>query len=275
MKHIIRLIISFCFCPALLVFPQNFFGQHAEDNTIKIVPLAKGEIRGVISDFKGFEWSEIVISVKLKSSDNSLKKEYSTATTPNSKGEFSAKNLPPGVYVIVVFTSSEGIPYINENVKVMSNETTTLDIRLNYGEKCENTDGKTFEITDTDKKEIANQVLEEAILKRNNLEYNQKGEYFLSTENIKPDWIKPLPKIKLKLMTPAEIQAKADSKGDFLYLSFAGFAPKGKCVLVMLVNGWAKGKSSDNYYLSGSGLIFLYLKESGKWIGKYNGGWIS
>lgn len=275
MKRTILLAISFYFCCVLLVSPQNSFAQHAEDKTKEIVPLPRGAISGIITDFNGFEWSRTFILIKMKSSDDPLIKEYSRTTMSNAQGQFTFENLPPGIYTVRANSLSEGFAYVKDNVKVTSNETTKIEAKLTYGEQCESSEGKTIELTDEDKAEIVNQILEDALIKKNIPDYNPKGKFILSTENIKPDWVKPLPKIKLNLMTPDEIQSKADNKGDFLYLSFAEFAPKGKCVLVTLENGWAKGKRSDKYYLSGGGSIFLYHKKAGKWVGEYNGGWIS
>jgi hypothetical protein len=170
--------------------------------------------------------------------------------------------------------------YENENVIVAVAQTTKLNIQVCYG-GCREKDAaiKPIEITDADKAEIVNQVLEKALIGKNLPDYNmlieQKGQIVLSTKNIKPEWIKLPANIKLKFMSEKEIQSKADNTKDFLYLSFAEFKQAKKGVVVTLTNGWAVGKNSGMGYLSGGGNIYIYRIESGKWIGESLGGWIS
>lgn len=263
MKSIYRLLIGSC---ALLFFATNL---SAQQNT--------GKIHGIITDEYGavIPGAAISITTEKDIAENlaSLQTESS-----NDKGEFVLKNVPSGRYKITVELIA--MSYENENVIVAAGQTTKLNIQLCYG-GCGEKDFavKPIEITDADKAEIVNQVLENALVGKNLPDYylltKQKRQTVLSTENIKPEWVKLLPSVKLELMTAKQIQSRANNKKDFLYLSFAEFKQAKKGIVVTLSNSWAVGKNSRTGYLSGGGNIFLYHKESGKWIGKSLGGWIS
>lgn len=253
------------FCVVLFILPLNTWAQQD-----------KGKISGTITDEQG----AIVPGATISFTQKSISGNQATAQTrtSNNEGEFNIENLESGIYNISVDFYG-GMSYENENVSVLANQTTKLNIQLCVG-GCEQDSGnKLTKITDADKADIVNQTLEDALVNKSIADYGmlveQKGEIILSSENISPDWIKSLPNIKLKLMTKSQIQSKADYNRDFLYLSFTKFKQTKKGVIVTLTNGWAVGKHSGMGYLSGGGSIYLYTKESGKWVGKSLGGWIS
>ncbi len=134
-------------------------------------------------------------------------------------------------------------------------------------------------MSDADKAEIVRLTLEDALIKKTIPDYNRLVEggrgIAVSTENIKAEWVPTFRGLKFILLSPAEIQRKADREKDFLYLSFARFRVKGSCVAVTLANSWAVGKNSAMGYLSGGGSVYEYRKHGTKWIGKGIGGWIS
>ncbi|MDQ6788662.1 MAG: carboxypeptidase-like regulatory domain-containing protein [Acidobacteriota bacterium] len=236
----------------------------------------KGKIHGIITDEYGAAapGADITITEKTTESRAGIRTVES-----DSEGKFTLENVTSGAYKISVEFMG-GMSYESESVSVVDGQTTKLEIQVCYG-GCVEKDSvvKPIEITDTDKAEIVNQVLENALVKKNLPDYNllikQKGRIVLSTENIKLEWLKLPPNINLKLMTKKQIQSRADNTKDFLYLSFAEFKQAKRGIVVKLTNSWAVGKNSGMAYLSGGGNIFLYRKESDKWIGKSLGGWIS
>ena len=254
--------VIFYFCAVLFIFVQGSFAQMNPSGTIS----------GVVTDFNGAVFPNVTIKIEFKSSDN---KNYLRVTSSDSQGKFTFENLPAGIYI--VSAEFHGLSYKNDNVKIETDETVKLAVKLTYGGECENSEGKTIELNEADKAFIVNEILERDLTRKKILDYGmlaeQKGKIILSTENIKSDWLKPFP--QLNLMPKDKIQNKADKKGDFLYLSFDEFEIKGQCVVVTFTNSWAVGKNSGHGYLSGGGSQYLYRKEAGKLIGKYIGGWIS
>ena len=261
-SDIIRL--SFVFCISFL-FTINIQAQQVT-----------GKIYGVITDEPGaFAPGATVTAKQISNTQNQVK--IKTAVS-NSEGEFSIDSLEPGTYNISVDYSFIG-SYENENVTVVDNQATKLNIQLCVGGCESSSNSQKIELTDADKADIVNQILEDALVKKRIPDYGmlteQKGEIILSSENIKTEWIKSLPNIKLKVMSEREIQNKADKSKDFLYLSFSNFRIAKKGIVVTMSNGWAVGKHSGMGYLSGGGSVYLYHKESGKWAGESLGGWIS
>lgn len=251
----------------LLLFTQNSLAQQTT-----------GTINGIVRERFGAVIPNLVVAIKQKpSSKETFKNGNSKFTTTDSDGAFTFQNLPPGIYL--VSADFFGMSYKNDNVQVVANQTTKLDVQLVYGGECENSSGRTIELSNADKAIIINEILEDSLLKKEIPDYEllvkQKGEIVLSTENLKPEWVKSFLNVKLKLMSEKEIQEKANNQGDFLYLSFDKFKPKGDCVVVTFTNSWAVGIDSGTGYLSGGGSIYIYRKESGKLVGKYIGGWIS
>lgn len=68
-------------------------------------------------------------------------------------------------------------------------------------------------------------------------------------------------------MTPEEIQKKADSEGNFLYIRFSSINVKDSSnIEVAIDNTWAVGKENSNIvYSSGGGCTYRYYKENEKW----------
>lgn len=238
---------------------------------------AKGSISGTITDVVGAVVPEATVTLTVKSSENIS--ELKRTVVSNENGLFNFANVPAAIYEITIESGLIGMSYKNETVRVNSGQTTKLDAQLSYGGDCAASDINTLEITNTDLAEIINRILEDSLLINKIPDYEmlskQKGEIVLSTRNIQSDWVKPLKDVNLRLMSESQIQQRADTKGDFLYLSFAKFETKGKCLIVTFTNSWAVGKNSGMGYLSGGGLVYLYRKESDKLVGKSIGGWIS
>lgn len=97
----------------------------------------------------------------------------------------------------------------------------------------------------------------------------------LSTRNIQPEWVRGLEGVTVQLLTPEEIQRKANTEGDFLLLSVPEVRVRQQCITVVVTNSWAVGARSKNVYLSGGGVSYEYRKQAGRWVGKFVSGWIS
>lgn len=98
----------------------------------------------------------------------------------------------------------------------------------------------------------------------------------LSTENIDPALAPEVEGVTFELLTPDEIQARADEEGDFVYLVFDRFESSAEDeATVSLSSRWAIAADSDMIYLSGGGFTIEYAKVGDNWIGEITETWIS
>jgi len=134
-------------------------------------------------------------------------------------------------------------------------------------------------ITNRSEKEIVTRSLNLALVKQELPDYKilkKRNPIILSTENIAPDLIPNLPGVNLTILSPAEIQNKADAEGDYLYLRFTQLRIGTLMSTVSLDNVWVRSKDSKTFYLSGGGLKLRYYNLFGFWIqSPYIGRWIS
>ena len=133
-------------------------------------------------------------------------------------------------------------------------------------------------LTELDKLEIIKPTLERALFNKQIPDYGllkDKANVVLSTKNISPNLVPKLTGVNLILLSPDKIQEKADSEGDFTYLSFGEITANGDKIFVVLANTWVKSKTSHKVYMSGGAMFLEYRKENSKWIGEIVGGWIS
>lgn len=195
-------------------------------------------------------------------------------TETNDEGKFSLRNLPSAVYEVrVSFAGSES--KAEEIVFVPKGE--TVEIAIQFGRGCDGIAGGAGVVNDVDKAEVVRLTLAQAISPKLGLleqEQRDKG-VILSTRNIRPEWIKGVQGITIKLMSQSQIQRKADRERDFLHMSFPEVRVKGTCIVVVVANSWAVGKRSRVLYMSGGGYKYEYRKESGKWMGRFVSGWVS
>lgn len=236
----------------------------------------RGSISGVIKDptLAVVPGAKVVASLQnsnLQSARNTFE------VTTDNEGRFKFDNVPTGTYQLAV-TSHEFKPDVKKDVHVHTSQTTDVSFWLKFIQPCEGSSASD-DATDSDKGEIVRLVLEDALIKKTlpdlGILVDGKGRIILSTKNIKTSWVPTLPKFKLVLLSPTEIQEKADREGDFLHLSFSEFKVRGSCVAVTIANSWAVAKRSRMGYLSGGGSTYEFHKESGKWVGKMVSGWIS
>lgn len=130
-----------------------------------------------------------------------------------------------------------------------------------------------------DKAELVRLTLERALLDEEIPDYGllpDPENVVLSTENVDAELVPDLPGVTLVLLTPSEIQTRADENGDFLYLRFDEISAESpQKAMVSLSNTWAVADDSDTGYLSGGGFTIEYTKDAGDWSGEIIGAWIS
>jgi hypothetical protein len=195
-------------------------------------------------------------------------------TETDEEGRFLLENLDSGVYDVRV--RAEFSEAQTERV-VSVPEGKSIVLEIEFGRGCDTLSEGSGIISDEDKAEIIRSTLAKVISPESGLLMSEQrvDGVILSSKNIKPEWIKSPLGVKIKLMSQRQIQQKADRQGDFLYMSFPEVRVRGTCVAVTVANSWAVGKRSRTAYLSGGGYTYEYRKESGKWVGKIIGGWVS
>jgi hypothetical protein len=70
------------------------------------------------------------------------------------------------------------------------------------------------------------------------------------------------------VMSPRDLKKKANSGGDFLYLSFQEIDVPGKHGYVNIQNKWIVAEDSPFFYVSGGELGIEYIKEPQGWVGR-------
>lgn len=259
-----------CFC--VLLFAALIFAAKS------LAQASAGSISGIVID----ESSAVVPGANVTAIlQGALQSDKTHETLTNNEGRFMLQNLPTGVYEVSIRASGFNLQTEN-NVRVSSSiaSNVSLKFRLAFLQGCDNSSNGSSAVTDEDKAQITKLILATALLEKVKIpDYELltegKNSVILSTKNIRPNWLPPLPGIKLVIMKPQDIQRKANREGDFLYLSFTKFVIKGSCVAVSLDNTWAVGKNSGMGYLSGGGFTYEYHKVSGIWVGKFVSGYIS
>ena len=131
-----------------------------------------------------------------------------------------------------------------------------------------------------DKTEIVRLSLERALVDQEipdlGLLVENGNEIALSTENIADVAVPRVPGFELILLSPEEIQAKADAEGDFLYLHFNPFEVETPDrASVGLGSQWAVAEESTTGYLSGGGLQMIYERLPDGWAGQVEAMWMS
>ena len=199
----------------------------------------------------------------------------------DQSGGFRFDSLPEGKYELQVETQrSLLLKRFTTSVAVRNAEKTNVDIRLQTIEQCNGE--KLGHLTSADKDEIIKLMLDEALTQKGipsyvNLVVGNNAP--LSTVNIESQRIANPAGLRLVLLSPSEIQARANRQGDLMYLEFGKFEPHGSCVAISLRNLWADGTSTvetgPKSRLGEGWLYYIFYKRSGKWVGEFVDGWIS
>lgn len=133
---------------------------------------------------------------------------------------------------------------------------------------------------DEDQAQIIQLSLERALVDQEIPDYSllvSEGKaVVLSTENIDLEEAPTVAGHELVLLTPDEIQAKANEEGDFLHLRFGPFETEDEdTVNVSLGNVWATAEDSTTGYLSGGGFELVYKRLPDGWRGEVVAAWMS
>ncbi|MBU1717420.1 MAG: hypothetical protein KKG70_17640 [Proteobacteria bacterium] len=133
-------------------------------------------------------------------------------------------------------------------------------------------------ITAKDITEVMRLTLERALAAQEIPDYDlieDTANIVLSSENVNPSLLPQISGVTLTLLSPEQIQEKADRQGDFLYLRFKEITVEDSKIIVSLESAWAIGKNSTTAYLSGGGFTVEYHRKDGKWVGEVTVTWIS
>ena len=126
--------------------------------------------------------------------------------------------------------------------------------------------------TEADSIEILRQTLTKISYVPSDIFLSQDGsEIVLSTANLPPTYRPDPAKSNLLLLTPSEIQAKADADGDFLYLRLEKIEAESPTQAEsVLCSVWAVAADSNTDYLSGGCITMAFSKDvaSGTWQGE-------
>ena len=164
-----------------------------------------------------------------------------------------------------------------ERITVRTSEDTIVNIRLRLIDECAGTVGEILSLSGSDKAEIVRSTLEDVLTGTPAFAPNKS--FVLSNKNIEPLVILKVSGYTGLLMTPAELQAKADRQGDFTYLQFDRITVRGACVGVTLTSMWADGTSSIDVEprnsFGESRSYYIFRRVAGKWVGKVISGWVS
>lgn len=133
-------------------------------------------------------------------------------------------------------------------------------------------------ITDKDITEVMRLTLERALVAQEIPDYDlieDTANIVLSSENVNPSLLPQISGVTLTLLSPEQIQEKADRQGDFLYLRFKEITVEDSKIIVSLESAWAVGKNSTTAYLSGGGFTVEYRRDGKEWVGEVTVTWIS
>jgi NACalpha-BTF3-like transcription factor len=192
------------------------------------------------------------------------------------------------VCTMILQTFSESIPLDIEGLEagtytVNANgveETFTLE-QDNVAQPEEESEGEGAEgeLSDEDRAELIRLTLERALIDQEIPDYGlieDPENIVLSTENIDPELVPELEGVNLEVLTPEEIQQKANEEGDFLHLRFDEITVESADkVIVSLSNSWAVAEDSETGYLSGGGFTIEYTRDGEGWSGEVTTTWIS
>jgi len=131
-----------------------------------------------------------------------------------------------------------------------------------------------------DKAELVRLTLDRALVDQEIPDYqllaDNRYELVISSENIEGVELPAVAGFELVLLSPDEIQARANEAGDFVYLSFNQFEVETEdLVRVGLGSSFAIAEDSEMIYLIGGGFKIEYERGSDGWTGDIIESWIS
>jgi len=247
-----------------------------------LLQVKTGSISGVITgpNPNVVEGATLTALLRNPNSDSTLK---SFSTVSDEKGCFRFAALPVGIYEIRVGTD-EIIKHLATRVVVRSAENTKVEIQLRFIDECDGNFPEIRSLSDSDRAEIVKWIIEEAIAGQQTVMFSNPTLasdkiIILSTAKIESIWVPSIAGHNFLLLKPEEIQNRANRKGDYMYWQFDQIRPRGSCVVVSISHVWAEGTSSietgQRTPLGESLFIYVFRRQSGKWIGKVISGSIS
>ena len=233
-----------------------------------------GTIRGAVIDPDGFPARTVDVFYGRKTNTRPYAQDGVVVRT-DENGRFQILDLIPGTYVLRVKSYVDRTVYNNDDVSVLATEPTTLSVKLQYEDRCsKEAYDKTAKLADVDKAEIVNQILAEVLAGEGFPDVDRKTPIVISKDSIDPKWIKSVADLEFEFLDPVAIQKRADEKGYLLHLKFFDWKIGRECVVVSIGNTLVASSKSDQIYLLGGGVSFVFRKESGKWKGRGFGSWI-
>lgn len=262
MKHPCYRLVAFTLSVILSCHPAAVLSQ-----------TTTGSLSGTVTDVRGFLIPRATIQATPRDA-LSVDARGVFETKTDDQGKFTLKNLPAGVYRVRAGLEGSGVE-VEKIVSVPKGK--SVEIAIELGHACAQLSEARGFVSDKDKAQVLRLTLTQAVSSKLALldQKQRDNGVILSTENIKPEWVKDVPGIKISLMAQKQIRRKAEREGDFLFLSFPEIRARGQCIAVTVANTWAVGKHSRTVYLSGGGYTYEYRKQSGKWVGKLVNGWVS
>lgn len=98
----------------------------------------------------------------------------------------------------------------------------------------------------------------------------------LSDRNLPADWEPRLAGVEIRILTQAEIEARANRDGDFLFIYVSELSfPDSDTANIRVHSMWARAKDSTIVYLSGGGFAVIYQKNEDTWKEVSSASWIS
>jgi len=128
--------------------------------------------------------------------------------------------------------------------------------------------------------DLLQMTLERALVSQEIPDYqllvHEREEIVLSTENIDPAFTPQLPGHTIIMMSPEEIQAKADAEGDFPFLRFQQVDQLADDeVHISLGSTMAIAADSEMLYLAGGGFTLEFSRTRSGWESEITEQWIS
>jgi len=246
----------------------------------QVLPGKQGALSGSVVGPESNAAAGAMVMASRPDPDSSFQTRTYTAKSDN-KGHFDFPSLPVGTYQLEVFPEDKWLfKQTVPSVQVRDSSNTTVELRFQFIEECEG--DALNSLTKADRAEIIRFMLDEAITQKKIPSYPQltvKKRVILSTDNVAAGESPTLPGVQLLLLSPAQIQDRANHEGDLMYLMFQKIELRGSCVAVTLLNVWADGTSTIETgpkTFMGEGCIqYVFTKRNGVWKGEFITGWIT
>jgi hypothetical protein len=245
-----------------------FFQQVAVDKA------KSGAMSGTIVGPEPNSAAGILVSASLQEPDPGFSIKTFTARS-DDKGHFEFRSLPIGSYQLEVLPKDKWLfKQTVMPVTVRDSQRTTIDVRFQFIDQCEGK--KAEELTSADKAAIIKFMLEEAVTRKKIPSYPHlvsDRRVILSTKNIEASQTFDVPGFELLLLSASEIQARANRRGDLMYLEFNQIEIRGSCVAVSLWNLWADGTSTietgPKVLMGEASMNYVFYKRAGTWTGEF------